>query len=63
MQLRWTANWPITVAMVYTLKMLGRGLCLLRVVRGLDLEMKRKQPASRRPWKVACPSENLTPSR
>merc|ERR1719300_851303 len=49
--------------MVYTLKMFGRGLCLLSVVKGFDLEMKRKQPASSKPWKVACPSENFTPSR
>jgi hypothetical protein len=38
MQPRCTANCPITVRMVYTLNMLGRGRCLDRVVRGLDLK-------------------------
>ena len=37
MEPRWTANWDITVRMVYTLKMFGNGLCLDSVVRGLDL--------------------------
>ena len=60
---RCTLNWARTVRMVYTLNMLGRGLCLDRVRRGLDLEMKRKHPARRSPWNVAWPSENLTPSR
>ena len=52
-QERWTANWESTVAMVYTLKMFGRGRCLLSVVKGFDLEMKRKQPASNKPCNVA----------
>ena len=38
-QLRWTANCPITVRMVYTLNMFGNGLCLDKLVSGLDLKL------------------------
>ena len=52
-QPRWTANCDRTVRMVYTLKILGRGLCLDRVRKGLDREIKRKHPARSSPWNVA----------
>lgn len=58
-----TKNWNITVRIVYRLKMLGRGRSQDRVLRGLDREMKRKQPASSSPCSVAWKSLNLTPSR
>ena len=58
-----TTNCKRTVNMVYRLKMLGRGLCLDRLFKGFEREMNKKHAAKSMPCNVACPSENLTPSK
>lgn len=58
-----TANWPMTVIIVYKLKIFGKGLADDRVVKGFDLEMNKKHPAKSRPCNVAWPSLNLIPSK
>lgn len=51
------------MAIVYILKMFGRGLCLDNVFNGFDLDMNKKQVANRIPCNVACASLNFMPSR